>query len=282
LTVKYATNATGVWTRAVVDRDVHYGGELSSIAVDSSNTSHISYCDSENALKYATNASGYWEMTTVAELTHSWTDTAIATNSEDSVRISHGRDGALLLTSSSPCMDNDNDGYGDPASPECAHLPWDCDDTDVNVYTGAAEGPFGDPSCSDTVDNDCDGYADEEDSKCCECIDNDNDGYGDPRCENCTYPYQDCDDSNADANPGATEEPSDSSTCADAVDNDCDGKADALDPGCISPGFCSGSAEASMCDASPVYGPSALATHFVFFMSPLGAVTALWIWRRKR
>ena len=80
-----------------------------------------------------------------------------------------------------------------------------------------------------------------EDSTClvdplCEeppCIDSDGDGYGDIGSPECTYPEEDCDDSNPDVNPGATEGPYGDDTCGDTLDNDCDGSTDALDTDCI-------------------------------------------------
>lgn len=62
------------------------------------------------------------------------------------------------------------------------------------------------------------------------CIDLDGDGYGDPASETCTYPEQDCDDTDLSVNPGAVES-KDAGNCDDGVDNDCDGLADA-DPEC--------------------------------------------------
>ena len=59
------------------------------------------------------------------------------------------------------CVDADGDGYKDEA---CGGD--DCDDSDPAVNPGAAEGPEGDPTCSDTVDNDCDGYIDDADYGC--------------------------------------------------------------------------------------------------------------------
>jgi len=98
------------------------------------------------------------------------------------------------------CLDDDGDGYGNPASPLCQYPEFDCNDDDPGVNPGVLEAPFGDPVCGDTLDNDCDGAIDSVDSGCCECIDDDSDGYGDPACENCTYPERDCDDENPDLN----------------------------------------------------------------------------------
>jgi hypothetical protein len=58
------------------------------------------------------------------------------------------------------CIDADGDGYGDPASPECAYPQEDCDDTNPYVNPGmqgqdCLEFPDG-------VDNDCDGQIDED------------------------------------------------------------------------------------------------------------------------
>lgn len=55
------------------------------------------------------------------------------------------------------------------------------------------------------------------------CADNDSDGYGNPASITCAKPQLDCDDSNANINPGETE------TC-DSKDNDCDS---AVDEGCV-------------------------------------------------
>jgi hypothetical protein len=54
--------------------------------------------------------------------------------------------------------DKDNDGV-----PWCAG---DCDDYEPEEYPGNEEGPFGDPTCSDPYDNDCDGYSNAQDDGC--------------------------------------------------------------------------------------------------------------------
>jgi hypothetical protein len=131
------------------------------------------------------------------------------------------------------CIDADEDGYGNPASPWCTYSQLDCDDGNGAVNPGASEGPYGDATCDDDLDNDCDGDMDGGDSGCCECIDMDSDGYGDPGCGNCTHPETDCDDGNGVVNPGASEGPGGDPTCEDELDNDCDGDADTADHGCV-------------------------------------------------
>ena len=120
------------------------------------------------------------------------------------------------------CEDADGDGYDDEA---CGGD--DCDDSDPDVNPGAAEGPQGDPTCSDLVDNDCDEDIDEADSGCT-CWDVDGDGYLDEACGG-----DDCDDGDPDVNPGAVEGPPGDPTCSDLADNDCDEYIDAADPDCI-------------------------------------------------
>lgn len=73
---------------------------------------------------------------------------------------------AALTFSGCPCVDRDGDGYGDPASSECSHSLLDCDDTNPDVNPGAQEGPAGDATCSDEIDNDCDGDTDSADELC--------------------------------------------------------------------------------------------------------------------
>jgi len=49
-----------------------------------------------------------------------------------------------------PCVDNDGDGFGDPASPSCTYPTWDCDDGNPNVNPLAEEIP------NNGIDENCD------------------------------------------------------------------------------------------------------------------------------
>ena len=107
--------------------------------------------------------------------------------------------------------DMDADAYIDEA---CGGQ--DCDDANPDVNPAAEENPVWDPSCSDGLDNDCDGLIDMEEPDC-RCWDFDDDGYDDIECGG-----YDCDDSDPFVNPGATEGPFGDPTCSDGIDNDCD------------------------------------------------------------
>jgi len=53
------------------------------------------------------------------------------------------------------CIDNDGDGYGDPASAACTHPELNCDDGNPSVNPGATE------VCGNGIDDNCNGLADE-------------------------------------------------------------------------------------------------------------------------
>ncbi len=123
--------------------------------------------------------------------------------------------------------DADGDGYGTTIdTDEGCEAPdgyveanTDCDDGDAGIHPGAAE------AC-DSLDNDCDGIFDEGVTTAFY-QDADGDGYGNRQLdlEACSAPsgyttdFSDCNDGNADANPGAVE-------VCDSVDNDCDSRVD--------------------------------------------------------
>jgi len=130
--------------------------------------------------------------------------------------------------------DNDQDGYGDLSNSEqsCDELIGyvsngeDCDDSDADVYPGAAE------HC-DGEDDDCDGVIDEEDAVDVTTwyVDEDGDGFGvlSTTMQSCGQPqgysgsFDDCDDTDANTNPGADEQ-------CDGRDNDCDDETDEDQP----------------------------------------------------
>ncbi len=99
----------------------------------------------------------------------------------------------------------------------------DCDDDDETINPDALE------VCDEAdTDEDCDGLADDADDSVTDPVeiwpDTDGDGFGDP--EGATWTCEpdsgvdndlDCNDSDADTNPDATE------VCDDGLDNDCDG-----------------------------------------------------------
>ena len=130
-------------------------------------------------------------------------------------------------------IDSDGDGFGDPQRvgnfcpgnrpANIADNALDCDDRDDAVN------PDGNEVCDD-IDNDCDGFVDGDDADATAIptwsLDGDGDGWGDAvgafrSCENPGDGYAenglDCDDSNGEIHPEATE------SCGDGVDSDCDG-----------------------------------------------------------
>ncbi|RSK40257.1 MopE-related protein [Mangrovimonas spongiae] len=117
-----------------------------------------------------------------------------------------------LYTSFLPsCSSLDDDGDGVTAD-------IDCDDQDANIYPGA-------PEICDGKDNNCDGNTDEGLPTTTYYWDADLDGYGNPDLvseDKCSHPggryveiAGDCDDTNPDVNPGATE------IVDNGIDDDC-------------------------------------------------------------
>ncbi len=130
-------------------------------------------------------------------------------------------------------LDVDGDGYGTASMYGCtlpsgyADLSADCDDDNSSVYPSANE-------VCDGIDNNCDGFLDDEDplydvtSDLTYYLDNDGDGFGDDSTSmlSCASPGaeyvllgEDCDDQNVDISPDALEE-------CNEIDDNCDGEVD--------------------------------------------------------
>jgi hypothetical protein len=141
-------------------------------------------------------------------------------------------------------LDGDGDGYGDfdVAARGCSEYPpWieeggDCDDTRVDVHPDANE------VCDGETDEDCDGEVDEDSAlgTAAWYADIDGDTYGDASTltASCEIPESgaaeagDCDDTRADAYPGAVE------SCTGGMDEDCDALIDCEDADCATDSAC--------------------------------------------
>lgn len=128
--------------------------------------------------------------------------------------------------------DLDGDSYGDPenATAVCdtsipdGHVDndLDCDDTNASISPDAAE------ICGNEIDDNCNGVTDDDAETTTWWQDSDSDGYGnvDSTTEDCAPPEgyvgndEDCDDTDGDIRPGATE------VCKDGLDNNCSGDGD--------------------------------------------------------
>ena len=118
------------------------------------------------------------------------------------------------------CTDNDGDGYDLEGNCGLA----DCDDSDPLINPEAQE------DCGDGIDNNCNGLIDTADPTAINCpiacTDMDGDGFN---TEGGVCGAVDCDDENAEVNPGAEE------SCTDGVDNNCNDMIDAADAACAVP-----------------------------------------------
>ncbi len=179
------------------------------------------------------------------------------------------------------CLDADMDGQGDPNmcidatdDPPPGYVPnnLDCDDSDPNTFTGAAE--LDDPDACMT-DADDDGYGDDDpkdgvtpgqdcaddngfafpgaaelddEDACME--DEDDDGYGDLDPPDGVDPGTDCIDTDPDTYPGAAEN-TDPEACMTDADGDGHGDADP-EPGAVPGDDCDDTSEHTFPGAAPL------------------------------
>ncbi len=159
--LRYVTDFSGIWVATTVD-SVGDVGQYTSIAIDPNNQAHISYYDVTNSsLTYAVNISGTWVATTLDNSGDVGMYTSIAIDSNNYVHISY-LDGYnsywnLKYATNVPLVDNDGDGYTSNI---------DCNDNDPTINPSAVEGPFGNVTCSDGKDNNCDHLIDAADPLC--------------------------------------------------------------------------------------------------------------------
>ncbi len=153
-----------------------------------------------------------------------WTGTGSRTGTRSGTGTRTGT--AMGCTKTAWYRDGDSDGYGttrftvmscDQPTGYVA-IDTDCNDSKAMIYPGATE------NCSNGVDDDCDGTADESDTTYYK--DNDNDGYGDSATTTtgCAAPSgyvadnTDCNDADATVSPGLYE------VCdGGSIDENCDG-----------------------------------------------------------
>ncbi|NMB77054.1 MAG: DUF11 domain-containing protein [Myxococcales bacterium] len=154
-------------------------------------------------------------------------DDTNACDDNDSCTENSCSSGACLATP----LDADDDGYG-PAA--CGGS--DCDDSNASVNPAASEGPLGQPTCQDSLDNDCDSRIDGQDTGCQACQTDadcdDHDACNGPEscvdhlCHGGTALACDdgnpCTDDACDPTRGCTYTADDGNTCADA--DTCNGQ----------------------------------------------------------
>jgi len=199
-----AHDTTTVENTIIMNSGGHYGVYITGISSYSVVLKNNTICGSSNYDMFTTRTSG-----------------TVENNACDSSSPS-----GLCGATRTYYRDADGDGYGTESTTTTAACPpagytWragDCDDANADMHPGAEE-------ICDGLDNDCNGYADDGLPTYTYYTDLDGDTFGDP-----SSPYDtcyssppsgyvsdntDCDDSNPDINPGATE-------ICDGVDQDCD------------------------------------------------------------
>jgi hypothetical protein len=110
------------------------------------------------------------------------------------------------------CPDRDGDGYADYlCNPDPAQQGGDCNDSNNLINPGRDE------NCANRIDNNCNGLLPADDPMCGggDCMDLDGDGFQNVDCNEDRITGGDCDDTNAEVNPGVGER------CGNGRDDDC-------------------------------------------------------------
>jgi Fibronectin type III domain len=86
----YATNASGLWAKSVIEVGTTDSAAVVALVRDSNDKIHISYYDAINEdLKYATNASGAWITSTIDDTPYTGVVSSIAVDSNNNIHVAY-------------------------------------------------------------------------------------------------------------------------------------------------------------------------------------------------
>src|SRR3989338_7189343 len=264
----YATNMSGTWVSDDPDTCAESDEIFNEIFQDSNGDIHIFFVSAQ--LNYTTNIPGWWSCSKLANPSpvdayypsaliddQDYLYVAYQETDDDELQFltsismdaNYDWNKAVLVDSDVTHISLQQDAIGyfhatfyDVANQDHKYVKFtidadadgsenidDCDDGVATTYPGATE------ICGDSVDNDCDGTTDEQDSGSTPITwyaDGDRDGYGTTSLttEACSEPTgystesSDCNDNDSAISPDVAE------VCVDGIDNDCD---DNIDEGCV-------------------------------------------------